>query len=130
MGYKAYDGLELFGIEELEKQLEKTSKKFSSKSTALLKAQGDIWKKEVKRLTPVIKSKREDRVPGKLKKSWRLLSPKVYHTSSGDIEVVRIQSTEPYAHLVEDGHEIITTRRTRDSSGRYKAKNKKNRKGK
>ncbi len=118
MGHEIYDGMELFGIEELEKQFEKTLKKFPDKATALLKAQGNIWKKEVRNRTPVLKSKRSDRTPGQLKKSWRLLSPKVYHTSSGDVTVVRIQSTAPHAHLVEDGHEIVTRTRTR-SKGRY-----------
>lgn len=118
MGHEAYDGMELFGIEELQKQFEKTLKRFPDEATALLKAQGNIFKKEVVKNTPVLKSKRSDRVPGQLKKSWRLLTPKVYKTSSGDVTVVRVQSTAPHAHLVEDGHEIVTRERTR-SNGRY-----------
>lgn len=118
MGHEIYDGVELFGIEELEKQFAKTLKKFPDEATALLKTQGEILKKEVVKNTPVLKSKRSDRKPGQLKKSWRLLTPKVYKTSSGDVTVVRVQSTAPHAHLVEDGHEIVTRERTR-SNGRY-----------
>ncbi len=120
MGHEMYDGLELFGIEELTKQFERTIKKFPDEATALLKAQGDIWKREVKATTPVLRSKRTDRKPGQLRDSWRLLSPKVYKTSSGDCIVVRVQSTAPHGHLVEDGHRIVTRTRSRDASGKFK----------
>ena len=118
MGHEVYDGMELFGVDELIKEFEKVSKKLPDKANALLKAQGNIWKRETVKNTPVLKSKRSDRTPGQLKKSWRLLSPKIYKTPSGDVYVARLQSTAPHAHLVEDGHEIVTRERTR-SNGRY-----------
>ncbi len=115
----AQDDFELFGIEELEKQFEKTIKKFPDEASALLKAQGDIWRKEVKATTPVLHSKRTDRKPGQLRDSWRLKTPKVYNTTKGDVIVVRLQSAAPHAHLIEDGHKIVTRTRTRNSSGKF-----------
>ncbi len=110
--------LELFGLEELEKQFEKTIKKFPDKSIALLRVQGNFLKKEVSNRSPVLKSKRSDRKPGQLKSSWRMLSPKEYTTKNGGTLVVRVQSTAPHAHLVEDGHEIVTRERKRNN-GRF-----------
>lgn len=111
--------LEVFGLEELEKQFERTIKKFPDKTAALLKAQANILKKETSNRSPVLKSKRSDRKPGQLKSSWRALSPKEYENAYGSTLVVRVQSNAPHGHLVEDGHEIVSRERKRDARGRY-----------
>jgi len=113
------EGIEVFGVEELEKQFERTLKKIPTKTDAMLKSLGLIAKRKVANKSPVLKSKREDRKPGQLKGSWRTLGPTLYETKNGSTKVIRVQSAAPHAHLIEDGHEIVTRRRSRDARGRY-----------
>lgn len=107
---KGGDGLDIFGVEELEKAFTKMSEKYDDKVDALLMAQGRTATSRVKSKTPVGKTK-------KLKGSWRLKKVKRYGPN-GTIRVVRIQTQAPHGHLVEDGHEIVTRTRSR-SNGRY-----------
>lgn len=107
---KGGDGIDFFGVEELEKAFEKMGKKYEDKVDALLMAQGRTATNRVKSKTPVGKTK-------KLKGSWRLKSVKRYGPN-GTIRVVRTQTQAPHGHLVEDGHEIVSRTRSR-SNGRY-----------
>lgn len=107
---KGGTGLDIFGVEELEKAFTKMSGKYDDKVDALLMAQGRTATNRVKSKTPVGKKK-------KLKGSWRLKKVKRYGPN-GTIRVVRIQTEAPHGHLVEDGHKIVTRERTR-SNGRY-----------
>lgn len=93
---------ELFGIDELEKSFNRIESKYDDKVDALLQAQGRVATNRVKSKTPVGKTK-------KLKSSWRLKKVKKY----GETRVVRIQSQAPHAHLVEQGHTIVSGGKTR-----------------
>ena len=107
---KGGSGLDIFGVEELEKAFTKMSDKYEDKVDALLMAQGRTATNRVKSKTPVGKTK-------KLKGSWRLDKVKRYG-ENGAIRVVRVKTQAPHGHLVEDGHEIVTRKRAR-SNGRY-----------
>lgn len=87
---------DVFGFEELEKAFDKMSQKYPNQADALLMTAGRTANNRTKQLTPV-KTR-------KLRNSWRLLKVKLY--KGGKVRVVRVQSTAPHAHLVEDGHEI------------------------
>ena len=93
---------EVFGFDELEKAFLRMEKKYPDKVDAMLAAQGRVATNKTKSRTPVGKTK-------KLKSSWRMKKPKRY----GKTRVVRTQSEAPHAHLVEDGHEIVSGGRTR-----------------
>jgi len=88
---------EIFGFDELQKAFNRIEKKYPDKVDAMLAAQGRVATNKTKSKTPVGKTK-------KLKSSWRMKKPKQY----GKTRVVRTQSEAPHAHLVEDGHEIIS----------------------
>ncbi|NLB81887.1 MAG: HK97 gp10 family phage protein [Clostridiaceae bacterium] len=98
---------DVFGFDELISAMDKVSKNYPRKADALLVAQGKILQKEVKGNTPVLKRPRKGRTAGDLKKSWRFKAVKEY--KGGSVKVVRVQSTAPHAHLIEDGHMIVTT---------------------
>lgn len=102
---KGGDGLDIFGLEELEKTFNRMSDKYEDRVDALLMAQGRTATNRVKSKTPVGKTK-------KLKGSWKLKKVKKYGPN-GTIRVVRIQTEVSYGHLVEDGHEIIRGGKTR-----------------
>lgn len=87
---------DVFGFDELEKSFEKVIKKYPNEADALLMTMGRAATRRVKQLTPV-KTR-------KLKNSWRLRKVKLY--KNGTVRVVRIASTAPHAHLIEDGHYI------------------------
>ena len=91
-----------FGFDELQKEFNRIEHKYPDKTDAMLMAQGKTAASRVKSKTPVGKTK-------KLKGSWRLKKPKKY----GSTRAVRVQSEAPHAHLVEDGHEIISGGSTR-----------------
>lgn len=99
-----------FGVDELEKALTRMSKKYDDKVDALLMAQGRVVTNKTKARTPVGKKQKKQR----LKNTWRLKPVKEY----GKTKVVRIQSQASHAHLVEQGHEIVTRERSR-TNGRY-----------
>ena len=107
---KGGDGLDIFGLEELEKAFNRLGDKYEDKVDALLMAQGRTATNRVKAKTPKGKTK-------KLKGSWRLKKVKRYG-ADGAVRVVRIQTEAPHGHLVEDGHKIVTRERSR-SNGRY-----------
>ena len=87
---------DVFGFDELEKSFEKVIKKYPNEADAVLMTMGRAATRRVKQLTPV-KTR-------KLKNSWRLRKVKLY--KNGTVRVVRIASTAPHAHLIEDGHYI------------------------
>lgn len=97
---------EVFGFDELEKAFNRIEKKYPDKVDAMLAAQGRVATNKTKARSPIGKTK-------KLKSSWRMKKPKIY----GKARVVRTQSEAPHAHLVEDGHEIVSGGSTR-SNGR------------
>ena len=110
---------DVFGFDELEKAFGRMNKKDPDYSDSALMAYGQAIQKRTKALTPVYKGRSKEGIkPGQLRKSWRLLKPKLY--KGGQVRVVRIQSAAPHSHLIEDGHRIFTTRRSRSSSGQYR----------
>lgn len=94
---------DVFGFDELEKAFNKLEKKYPNEADRLLMTIGQAVNKRTKGLTPVRTRK--------LRNSWRLKKVKEY--KGGKVRVVRIQSSVPYAHLVEQGHEIVTGGKTR-----------------
>lgn len=94
---------DIFGFDELKKAFERCEKKYPNQADALLMAQGQAVNKKTKSLSPV-RTKR-------LRNSWKLKKVKLY--KGGTVRVVRIQSTAPHAHLVEQGHEIVRGGKTR-----------------
>jgi hypothetical protein len=95
---------DVFGFDELSKAFHKLGHKYPNEADALLMAQGQAVNKQTKAQTPIGKTK-------KLKGSWRLKKVKAYQ--GGKVRVVRVQSTAPHAHLVEQGHEIVRGGKTR-----------------
>lgn len=85
-----------FGFEELQKAFNRIEQKYPNKTDAVLQSMANVASKRTKSKTPVGKTK-------KLKGTWRVKKPKVY----GKARVARVQSASRYAHLVEDGHEIV-----------------------
>lgn len=86
-----------FGFEDLEKAFKRIEQKYPNKTDAMLMAMARVAANRTKGKTPVGKTK-------KLKGTWRTKKPKVY----GKARVARMQSASRYAHLVEDGHEIVS----------------------
>ena len=86
-----------FGFEELEKAFKRIEQKYPNKTDAMLMSMARVGATRIKSKTPVGKTK-------KLKGTWRTKKPKVY----GKARVARMQSASRYAHLVEEGHEIVT----------------------
>lgn len=102
---------DVFGFDELEKSFKNLTKKYPNHADAMLMAQGRAVNKRTKALTP-IKTK-------KLRNSWRLKKVKLY--KGGTVRVVRVQSTAPHAHLVENGHEMYTTGGRKGKVAKYNA---------
>lgn len=96
-----------FGFEELEKAFKRIEQKYPNKTDAMLMALTKVAATGTKSKTPVGKTK-------KLKGTWRSLKPKKF----GKARMSRMQSTHRYAHLVEDGHEIVHGGSTRGKNGR------------
>lgn len=85
-----------FGFEDLQKAFNRIEQKYPNKTDAMLQSMARVGANRTKSKTPIGKTK-------KLKGTWRVKKPKVY----GKARVARVQSASRYAHLVEDGHEII-----------------------
>ena len=104
---------DIFGFDELNKSFSRFIKKFPEKTDAVLMTYGKAAQKDTKQKTPVhsgaYSGKKAKQKPGDLKKSWRLQKVKKYQ--GGKISVVRVRSTDPKAHLIEDGHKIYTAPR-------------------
>ena len=86
-----------FGFDDLQKAFNRIEQKYPNKTDAMLMAMARVAANRTKGKTPVGETK-------KLKSTWRTKKPKVY----GKARVARMQSASRYAHLVEDGHEIVT----------------------
>lgn len=101
---------DIFGFDELNKSFSRLMKKFPERTDAVLMTYGKAAQKATKRLTPVhngaYKGKKIRQKPGDLKRSWRLDKVKKYQ--NGKTSVVRVRSTDPKAHLIEDGHKVYT----------------------
>lgn len=102
---------DVFGFDELQKEFSKMQKKYPSKAEAVLMARGRAVSKRVKELSPVYAGNKQGVKPGQLKRSWTVKKPKDY--KGGKVKVVRVQSTAPHAHLIEDRHKIVRGGRTR-----------------
>lgn len=100
---------DVFGFDELKKAFDKCGKKYPNNADALLMSHGQAVQKKTKADTPVYKGKisaKSKIKPGQLQKSWRVKPPKLYQGEK--YRVVRIQSAAPHAHLIEDGHEMVS----------------------
>lgn len=86
-----------FGFEDLQKAFNRIEQKYPNKTDAMLMSMARVAANRTKSKTPVGETK-------KLKSTWRTKKPKVY----GKARVARMQSASRYAHLVEDGHEIVS----------------------
>ncbi len=100
---------------DIEKALNRTLKKYDDKAEAVLTAMGRVARNKVKARTPVGKKEKSKQ---RLKNTWRLQNVKEF----GKAKVVRVISTAPHAHLVEQGHKIVTRERSRNN-GRYAKEN-------
>lgn len=103
---------DLFGFDELIKSLKRIEKRIPDKSDAILTAYAQATSKATKQKTPVHKGnytgRKKYQKNGDLRKSWRAQPIREYQ--GGKYHVARIKSTDNKAHLIEDGHEIFTTR--------------------
>lgn len=107
--------IDVFGFDELEKAFTRLKKRYPDDADAMLMAQGQAVRKNAKSYTPVHTGgypSSKNRSPGTLKKSWRVKKVKLY--KGGTVRVVRIHSTDPVAHLVELGHELVSGGKTRE----------------
>ena len=96
-----------FGFEDLEKAFKRIEGKYKSKGDAFLMSMARLAANRTKSKTPVGKTK-------KLRGTWRTKKPKTY----GKARVARMQSGNRYAHLVEQGHEVVHGGSSRASNGR------------
>jgi len=96
-----------FGFEDLQKAFNKTVNKFDSKTDAMLMAMTNVARSRIRANSPISKTK-------KLKGSWRTKKPKQY----GKARVARVQSQNRYAHVVEEGHNVVQGGRTTGRNGR------------
>lgn len=106
-------GLEIQGLDTLQKKLNYISTRYPYESEILLSKMGNKFRNSVKRKTPDSgnESKR------KLMKSYRV--SKVQGT--GKDLYVEFRSTSPHFHLVERGHKIVD-RNGRDTGKRVQGK--------
>lgn len=111
-----------FGFDELDKAFKTALKKFPKETDALLMAGGKRISGKTKADTPVAKRARKNKngktiMPGGLKKSWRVQKPK----SFGKARVVRVMTSAPHGHLVEQGHRIVRGGRIRGKNGKERS---------
>lgn len=101
--------VELNGFEELVASCENFEKSIDNKGEALLAKIGSQAVSRAQSLSPIIKQPRRNRKakPGQLKESWEAQSPKKYR--NGSVNVVRLWSRAPHSHLIDRGHNIVTT---------------------
>lgn len=104
---------DLFGFDELNGALENIIEKCRTGGDRLLHDKGKLAVQKARELSPETseKSAKKNKVArtkkGQLKKSWEVQSPKDY--KNGNVKVVRILSTAPHSHLIDQGHNIVTT---------------------
>lgn len=110
--------VDVFGFDELLKDFKKVEKNYPNKADALLAAYGKATLKRTKALTPIGTKKLVNRKQ-RLYATWRLKKVKLY--KNGTVRVVRIQSSAPHAHLVEDGHIIARGGKTRERGKKLNA---------
>lgn len=100
---------DVFGFDELEKAFNRLEKRYPNEADRLLMTHGQAVRERVKQLTPVYKGYqlggKYPKIPGKLKKSWRLQKVKTY--KGGTVRVARIKTSTEYAAPVEVGHRTI-----------------------
>lgn len=96
-----------FGFENLEKAFKKTVSKYENKTDAMLMAMTNVARSRVRAYTPSDKTR-------KLKGSFRTKKPKTY----GKARVARVESLNRYAHVVEEGHNVVKGGSTVGRNGR------------
>ena len=95
----ANDGLEIYGLDTLQKKINYVATKYPYESEMLLTKMGNKFRNSVRRRTPDsgLQSKR------KLMKSYRVSKVQ----GAGKDLYVEFRSTSPHFHLVERGHKIV-----------------------
>ena len=95
----ATNGLEISGLDTMQKKLNYVASKYPYESEVLLKKVGNKFRNSVKKKTPDsgLQSKR------KLMKSYRVSKVQ----GVGKDLFVEFRSTSPHFHLVERGHKIV-----------------------
>ena len=93
------DGIEIQGLDTMQKKLRYVATKYPYESEILLKKMSNKFRTSVKRRTPDsgLQSKR------KLMKSYRVSKVQ----GAGKDLYVEFRSTSPHFHLVERGHKIV-----------------------
>lgn len=106
-------GLEIQGLDTLQKKLQYISNRYPYESEILLARMGNKFRNSVKKKTPDsgVASKR------KLMKSYRVSKVQ----GAGKDLYVEFRSTSPHFHLVERGHKIID-KNGRDTGKRVQGK--------
>lgn len=105
---------DVFGFDEVIKTFDKMKGKYENLSDAMLHTMASQAAKRLRQVAPKgVNSKK----PGTLKKSYRVKKPKEYR--GGKVNVSRVQTGAPHAHLVEYGHEIYTAPRKTGKVSRY-----------
>ena len=109
----ATNGLEITGLDTIQKKLNYVATKYPYESEILLKKMGNKFRNSVKRRTPDsgFQSKR------KLMKSYRVSKVQ----GAGKDLYVEFRSTSPHFHLVERGHRIVD-KKGRDTGKRVQGK--------
>lgn len=107
------DGLEINGLDTMQKKLNYVATKYPYESEILLKKMGNKFRNSVKCRTPDsgLQSKR------KLMKSYRVSKVQ----GSGRDLYVEFRSNSPHFHLIERGHKIID-KNGRDTGKRVEGK--------
>lgn len=106
-----------FGIEELERELNKVEGRFDNFADAFLAAETRRAKKIVKQRTARSNKQHKGGKDKPLKQTWSEKKPKDYQ--NGKYKVSMIYSKASHAHLYELGHEMVTRTRTRAVGGRF-----------
>lgn len=107
------NGLEVSGLDTMQKKLKYVATHYPYESELLLKKMGNKFRASVKRRTPDsgLQSKR------KLMKSYRVSKVQ----GAGKDLYVEFRSTSPHFHLVERGHKIVD-KNGRDTGKRVEGK--------